>query len=206
MADISTKCGQCGQETSVSEYVDPDMAVCRGCGAKLVVPRAMTSGPRPPPAKKEPAPKAAVLERVTVTAAQAVAKRQKRVRNKNKIIAWSPSGVTILIMFFVLTGILCTLRYAVLRGSDLDLFVQTGLFIMLVAYLTVVADGFHDSIMNGLLCLVVPFYFVYYLYTQCDSWILRLLVGILIPTFGLNALLLAWEGAMGIVEMMKRTM
>jgi len=183
------------------------MAACRKCGEKLDIPTAMVTGPRPPPPKKEPARREiSQLELATMTASKAVATRQKRVRKKHRIIAWSPSSVTILIMFFVITGILCLLRYVILGNADLDIFVKAGLFMMLVGYLTVVVDGFGDSIMNGLLCLVVPFYFLYYLYSECDSWALRLLVGVLVPPFAPNAVMACYGGVMSVVGMMKSSM
>lgn len=193
MADIVVKCAQCGEETALSEYVDPDLATCRSCGRKLNVPRIELAGPKPPPqrekAKEGPSP----LERTTVTAFRAANARRARVHKRRRIISWTPSVLTTWLIFGIGTIALCLVKVLLLNESDRDVLIQGALIWLLLLHLAVVVDAFADNIMSGLLCLFVPFYSLFYLYTMCDSYILRLAVGVMLVPFGWDAVVRSYK-------------
>ena len=184
MADIVVKCAQCGKETSVSEYVDPDLATCGSCGEKLDIPHVELTGPRPPPQKEKPKDGPSPLERNTMTAFRVASARRARVHKRKRIISWSPSVLTTWLIFGIGAIVVCLLRFVLLKDSELELLIKGGLACLLILHFTVIVDAFADSIMTGLLCLFVPFYSFFYLYTMCDSYVLRLAVGILLLPFG----------------------
>lgn len=202
MADISVTCAHCGAETVISEYVDPNLVSCPKCGEKLSVPQAEILTPRPPPREEKAPTGPSPLERTTVAAAQASIARRARVHKRKRIISWTPSVMTTWIIFFVVTLILCALRYWLLGKSDRDVLVYGGLVCLFVLHLTVVVDAFADNIMTGLLCLIIPFYSLFYLFTMCDSFVLRIAVGVLIIPFGPDAAMLCYKSVESFIKWM----
>jgi len=185
MADILVTCAHCGAKTAVSEYVDPDMAACGACGEKLNVPRAevfVPAAPPPRPTSKE----APLLERTTTSMEASIRKRRKRIHERMKITAWSPSPMTIWIIFIVGSLTLGITRYVILPSHHgaLETVKHFGPIVLLILHLTVCVDAFAENVMNGVIALFVPGYSLFYLYTQCDSYILRLAVGIMVVPCG----------------------
>jgi len=76
---------------------------------------------------------------------------------------------------------------------------------MAVLHLTVVVDAFSDNIMTGLLCLFIPFYSIFYLYSQCDSYVLRLAVGVLLAPFGWDGVARVYGLINGLLEMLRNS-
>jgi len=204
MADILVTCEQCGAETAVSEYVDPALATCRACGEKLNVPYAEMNAPRPPPQHQQEKPQTGPnpLERSTVAAANVAKARRSRVRKRKRVISWSPSVFTIWIIFVVGTLLLCLLRYWLFQESDRKVLIHGGLVCMFVLHMTVVVDAFAEDILTGVLCLIVPGYSLFYLFTMCDSYILRLGVGVLMIPFGMDAVKLCYESVDAFIKWM----
>ncbi|MEI6970128.1 MAG: hypothetical protein WCL44_01305 [bacterium] len=204
MADIAVRCGECGAETSISEYVDPEMAKCRACGVKLSVPNIAPAGPKPPPPREKAPEGPSPLERSTMTAFRAAHARRERVRKRKRIISWTPSLLTIWLIFIIGIILLGLLRFVLLGQSDREFIVKGALAALLVLHFTVVVDAFADNIMTGLLCLFIPFYSLFYLYTMCDSYILRLSVGILGVPFGLDAALATYKAAEWVIMSLRK--
>ena len=190
MADVIVECSHCGKKTAVSEYVDHGMAVCPACGAKLDVPRREVIGPTAPARQEPSGQKPATpspLERSTVTAFRAVSDRRKKFGRRRQIISWSPGPITLISIFILGTLILSLLRFVFLPPGDMAAFAKIGVLCLMVGHFTVVVDAFCENMMFGLLSLVLPGYSLFYLYTQCDSYVLRLAVGIMIIPFGMDA-------------------
>ena len=207
MADIVVKCDKCGIETAISEYVDPSFATCRSCGEKLNVPHTAPAGPRPPPQKKEkPRDGLSALERNTMTAFKASQTRRARVHKRRRIISWTPSVLTTWLIFIVGIVLMCLLRFWLFRGTSMEeSLISGGLVCLGILHFVVVVDAFADSIMTGVLCLFIPFYSLFYLYTMCDSFILRLAVGILLVPFGADAVVRGFKLASDLIAMLRRS-
>ncbi len=217
MADISIACPHCGQETVVSEYVDPESMACPSCGQKLALPEEVLAAR--PRAKEKPKPRVSVHgvsaedgqpvlpEEVGVTASMATgdrAKRRKRRQRKPRLAALVPSGPVLIVLFVIVTGILCMLRYSgALSGTDKEFLIKIGTGALLIGHLAVTVDAFSDNAMHGLLCLCVPCYSIYFLYAVSDSLFLRFAVGILLLPFGLDAALGTGEVIMGMIAWLR---
>jgi len=205
MADVMATCTECGAEMKVSQFADPEQVKCKECGGKLQIPeQVLRRSERYQKQQKKDADPISPLvamhrqqqqQRSTVTAAYDVSKHTMKRRAKGtRIWVWTPNKLTLLIIFIVGTGILSALRFLPFLGDeDLQAYRHFGAMAIGVAWLIVSVDAFHDNVMHGLLCIFVPFYFLYYLYSQCDSFLLRVGVGILLIPFGIDALLEWWR-------------
>ncbi len=204
MADLLLECEYCGTETSISEYVDPEAAVCSKCGELLDVPLKEIVGTDVTSDNEEDEEQTpmATMDRDLLTVDKAVKRRKrKRKRKKRTVWVWSPSMPMVLAMFVGLTGVLTTLRWAPILGpGDLAAFQKAGIACLLVGHFVCVADAFADTVMFGLLSLFVPFYSLVYLYTQCDSFIMRVVMGALVLAFGIDTSLLVYAWACGFIE------
>jgi hypothetical protein len=203
MADITLRCPNCGENTTVSEYIDPSMAECRSCGQALEVPFAELLSPQKAPQEEKSAQSSqrgvlASKPSAAVTADSVVGIRdRKRRRKRKKLLVWTPNRRTVWIIFFSLTAVLALLRFVVF--SDLDsmdgkVFKSFGILAMLVMHMTVVVDGFRDNVMHGLLCLFVPFYSIYFVFLHSDSFLLRIMIAALGLVFGLDTTLFLYHG------------
>jgi|APCry1669188910_1035180.scaffolds.fasta_scaffold86951_1 hypothetical protein len=205
MADIVVTCAECGTKTAISEYVDPALAACHICGRKLEVPHMEPTGPRPPPPKSKPVAQPLDMGSMTVSRATSDRRLRAHARTRRRLISWSPSVLSTWLIFVIGTAVLCLLRFVLLKGSDRDLFINGALICMAVLHLTVVVDAFSDNIMTGLLCLFIPFYSIFYLYSQCDSYVLRLAVGVLLAPFGWDGVARVYGLINGLLEMLRNS-
>jgi len=197
MADIVLKCRQCAKETAVSEYVEADAIPCRSCGKLLKLP-ARASAPQAPRAKEpeKAAAPASVLpaERSTMTAFRAVEERSKKRKKRRAVWTWTPNSALLLAIFIAGTLILSLFRYTgILADSDKDIYIKFGMFALLVGHLTICVDAFNDNIMQGVLCLFVPFYSIYYLFAETDSFLLRVIIGIFLLPFSPDYVVMAYN-------------
>ena len=198
MGDLIVTCSHCGEETTVSEYVDPDMARCRACEEKLEIPRASMSGPRARGEKKKQKKKrrrvaieGKPVEQGVATVFQTVSARNTRRKQKRrKVLVWTPNKLTLILIFVFATGILSFVRYSgALSDEGLTKYRLFGVYALGVMYVAVIVDAFNDSMMHGMLSIfVAPFYGLWFLYSACDSFLLRLIVSILLIPFGLDTL------------------
>ncbi len=196
MADLVLSCTECGEETIVSQYVDPASAMCRVCGAALEIPAGFVETPRAAMEKQKKKKKRISPgsqtdkifpgERSNVTVFEAMAdQRERRLKRQKRRIVWSPNNATLIAMFVIGAGSLGLLRYGpVLGEADLAILKKAGIFTVFVVHMTVIVDAFRDNPMHGLLCTFVPFYSLYYVFWICDAYLLRVLVGVLGVPFG----------------------
>jgi len=88
------------------------------------------------------------------------------------------------IVFVLLGGAMGYLRYGHgLPPEYVDLFATYGPWIVIAIHVGVVLMAFSDSVFQGILCLLIPFYSLYYLFLVSDAFMIRavaagLLVGI----------------------------
>ncbi len=213
MADIDVTCANCGENVTISEYVDADLATCNVCGEKL-----FAAKDEPTPKKGRNAGGKVVVSKATLhevpraakdatmnmpdesvftvaDAANARAKRRKK-RKKVQIGQFVPGIGVILGFVVVISAGLTFLRFGnALSESDVDTFKQIGVCVLGFAHMAVMVDAFKDNAMYGLLCMFIPFYSLGYLYTKCDSLMLRAFVGMLLVPFLMDASLFALDFA-----------
>lgn len=212
MADLVLACSECGEETVVSQYVDPGSAACRVCGAALEIPAGFVEAPRAAREKQKKKKKKQIStgsqtdkiftgERSTVTVFEAMTEqRKRRLKRQKKRLMWSPNGATLIAIFIVGAGILSFLRFGpVLVEDDLKWLKRVGMFAVFVVHMTVIVDAFRDNPMHGLLCSFVPFYSLYYVFWICDAYLLRVLVGVLGVPFGTDFVLAIVNQVMALI-------
>jgi len=88
------------------------------------------------------------------------------------------------IVFVLIGGAMGYLRYGnYLPPDQLALFAKYGPWIVIAIHVIVTLMAFSDTVFQGILCLLIPFYSFYYLFFVSDAFMIRavaagLLVGI----------------------------
>jgi len=181
MPDIEITCSKCGNVVTVSEFADADGMVCHLCGEPLHKPQLMSLEPRPltrrlkinwnqplntpadetsAPVETNPAPAGAVREEGA---------RPRKIRMSRPVGSW--------LLFLLLGGFMYYWRYQVgLSDSQIEQVRFFGPIIVLAFQVLISVRAFADSVFQGILCLIVPFYSLYYLLMVCDSYLLRAVV------------------------------
>ena len=212
MADIIITCQNCGNAIPVSEFVDVNLLVCMKCKSKVTVPDreaepvpvthklklAVEKPPEPlpqpvttPVSNKKSKTQAKPLQPNGVS--QYLPKAKKRAQKRRatvfeaKVLPW--------LLFFILTVILCWLRYmpGALPADILKTFTSAGVLALLFFHITIICYAFGDDAFYGILCLIIPGYSLYYLYIQADQMILRSVMGALMVAFGWDAVITTQE-------------
>lgn len=109
---------------------------------------------------------------------------KKRIRARKvsafevKVLPW--------ILFFALLLIFGWMRYipGALAPDILPLFIQGGVWALLLLHLAVICLAFSDDSFCGILCVIIPGYSIYYMFIQADQMLLRGLVAALMIVFG----------------------
>lgn len=170
MADVQITCSQCGAQTVLSEFVAEEARRCRQCGAALSLPQKGDAGLRlrPVPAP-EPRPAPSPQAETTQSVLAAVHKARSRIRRRRAWVFW--------LAFAVSVGLLLGSQYWVSRGSApewLDRGYEVGRNVVAgLALFGVVAVAFRESTLQGLLCLLLPPYALYYAATRLEYDTLR---------------------------------
>ena len=182
MADILVKCNACGMENKVSEYASSGAVVCASCGAPLNVPAGKTTS-RLQVRTIDAHQRATLTDRkpVTTTAedqsrARSAAKAEEvlqgvhRIREKVK----KPHSIWGWLIFLVLAGILIGAQYVMKDYPQVAQYypITRDVAAVLVSVLVMLV-AFQDGTGQGLLCLFVPFYILYYAFVRLDSYWIR---------------------------------
>ncbi|MBM4142316.1 MAG: hypothetical protein FJ225_01790 [Lentisphaerae bacterium] len=198
MGHVQIRCTNCGKTASLPADAHADALLCHGCGAKLTrahIPKVsgrlrLKEVPRTAPAEASPGKRPAKRrqrEAATEILSQPdiiKAAREDAARRLSKPrLRWSGAlGGWVL---FIALGSICGLaRYAGLLSREyLEYIPRVGPLALLALHLLILLKAFSDSIFQGVLCLLVPFYSLYYLLAVSDDFVLRgivagLLVGI----------------------------
>ncbi len=197
MSDVTLKCAHCGRQVVVSEFVDPESLKCPGCGEKLPFARRRDTRSTPTlVSKRHYAEQDATQdEQADVAVRRRRRKRRGRAPAIFRIAQFQFSEYALSwVVFLVLTPILVRLRFGgVLTGESLDACKSFGMIGLGVIYLIVLLDAFRDEMFQGLLCLFIPPYTVYYLFFMSDSFSLRALLGAFVLSFGYDTYM--WSSA-----------
>lgn len=179
MGDIGLKCTACGREFKVSEFIAQEQVSCPGCAAPVPVVRPESNQPRlqlkeemqpvePEKARAEPAPKDS--RGLAEGEGQRLLEEIHRTPPPSRIPAWLATWVGFLVVGGVLIGLQYLLREGYPQGSY---YLQVRNSVGILIYLLTLLAAFNDSSMQGLLCLVVPPYLVYYVLVRTESRLLR---------------------------------
>lgn len=95
-----------------------------------------------------------------------------------KVLPW--------LVFFILLLVFGWLRHVpgVLAPDIHAMFIQGGVWSLLLLHVSIICLAFGDDAFSGILCFIIPGYSVYYLFTQADQILLKGLVAALMIVFG----------------------
>ena len=195
MADVDIQCLSCGNQITVSDVVDISKLKCRACGGEFL----RTNGQ--PASVSAAEDKRRTLMRksggapaVSVAAAAPQQSQAESPQAEINRLAWdklnNPEGQAEVqrqsnkmysaltwkawVAFFITAVVAGGLRYSGLIPSTI--LEQAAIYeaiAMLVFYVIIVLKAFQDSVFQGILCLLLPPYAFYYLFSASDDFYLR---------------------------------
>jgi len=207
VADIEITCPNCATVTTISEFVDDAKLQCRSCGAHLEKPGALAQAAKCEGTPVSPPPPTQSGLRLAKRQREYTAPPTDEGDNALKAIVEAPAtqGQTVPLelrpeikddtrrinhaaiaaaLFVVLGGAMGYLRYGNILPEDiLALTVEYSWIAFVAFHAMIVLKAMTDNIMQGILCLLVPGYSLFYIFTISDDFYLRaalagLLVGI----------------------------
>jgi ribosomal protein S27E len=184
MADIDIKCGKCGTVITVSEFADQSNLVCHKCGEPL-------KKPDVPAVKTKPSvKKLSVAEQPAATAVDATSQEPTGWQvSQEALKASRPRGkglpthlIWSLLLFLVLGSVMAYLRFCDgYLAKNIPLIRTYGPITIITFHILILLKAFKDSVFQGILCLLIPLYSFYYLFTVSDDFYMRSVVaGILV--------------------------
>ncbi len=190
VADIVIKCAACGTENKVSEYASAEMLVCIGCHHSLQLPEPVKNPGRLKMRKIE----THQADRLTGQVADRSADEKIRIESaaasaavlgdvhKVRETVKRPHAFWSYLTFLIVCGTLVGLQYMMKERPDLMQTYQwarLGFGVLGAVLLLIVA--FQDSTLQGLLCLFVFPYTLYYAAVRLEIyWIQGIFVGVVI--------------------------
>jgi len=173
MADIQVECPGCGKPVTVSEFVDLNQLTCRSCGAPFrgatgeEIPEVAESETQESPVVSHPPPPEDTVPNTVIARVQRG--RPTRFRMTHSMMSW--------ILLAVLGLIALYIRFGGWLNTDHIAWIESyGPIILLAIHVYVVFKAFRDSVFQGVLCLLVPFYSIYYALVLCYDYTARALI------------------------------
>jgi len=225
MADVDIQCLSCGNQITVSDVVDIAKLKCRACGGEFLRSNgeALTSNPVADEKRRSLMRKSGPAPAVNVAAAQEASPESPKAEINR--LAWeklnNPAGQAEVqrqskrmysaltwkawVVFFVVAIIAAVLRYSGLVPKSIleqaAIYEAVAVFVM---YLIISLKAFQDSVFQGILCVLLPPYSLYYLFSASDDFYLRaVMAGVLIGV-GQDAGLLFHEWSLTGIEAVNR--
>lgn len=209
MADVNVHCDKCGSTVTVSEFVDFESMYCRRCGEKLTrgtddsaksrlrirsqQPEAAPAKPAARRGRRKPAPQPQEPEDQAPPAdpradrqylpggQHASATYKRKMRMTHMAASW--------ILFVVLAAAMYLLRYTDTVASPwIDQVFAFGPYLLIALHIIILLQAFADSVFQGILCLLIPLYSLYYLFMVSDNFYLRAVVAGLLVGIGQDSM------------------
>ena len=188
MSDVLLVCGRCKRECKVSEFASPDTLCCPDCKTLLQLPekvqvtklRMRNAGePGSTDGQTTTSPSTIItnLTGAPVTEATPSTAQTPLVINdvhkiRQKVKGQSPLWG--LLIFVVLGGALIGWQYYVGENpGSIRPYLLTRLILFAAVQLVVILLAFDDGLGQGILCLLLPFYFLYYIFVRMENVTLR---------------------------------
>jgi len=86
-------------------------------------------------------------------------------------------------------AVLSYVRFFGNSGANEETIKSLGMAAVALCYAAIIAMALRDNMFDGLLCIVIPFYPFYYLFTVSGAVMMRALVGALLVSFGYDCAL-----------------
>lgn len=183
MADIQLKCAQCGKETTVSEFASVESLACPACGAALSLPErgAETAALKIRLQERESKTGLTGQEMdVDVLARAVAAKETDSVLgevHKARTQLQKSTGLWLWVVLLLVGGGLIGWQYAVAEGLGPDWLTDSYPVVRSVvsglATVIVLVVAFYEGWVQGVLCLLLPFYILYYSIVRMEFNLVR---------------------------------
>jgi hypothetical protein len=190
VADIVLKCVACGRENKVSEYASSEALVCASCHHALDIPEPEKTSGKLQMRKLESQQAETLtgeakdnvveekIRRESSVASAAVLGDVHKARGKVKRphVFWS------YLSFLIVCGTLVGLQYMMKQRPDLmETYEWARIGFSVIATILLLAVAFQDSTFQGLLCLFVLPYAIYYAAVRLESyWIQGIFMGVIV--------------------------
>lgn len=198
MADVEVLCEQCGSPVILSEYAAMDTISCRGCGAPL---RARPSSPtdsvaerlrlkqtEPPPDAEEGGDATAQPGEESEESTWRFDRYIEQSRGTIKTEAKQTGVIWSWVCFLVLAAAMASIRFLnILPPVYVDMMKVYGPYVAAILHIIVLLMAFKDTIFQGILCLLIPGYSVFYLFLVSDNFWARALIGGLLVGIGFDS-------------------
>ena len=198
MSDVEIKCEECGAPVTLSEYAAVDTISCRSCGAPL---RARPSAPtdsvheqlqlkqeeRVPEPDEEMTPAIPTddeAEESTWRFDRYIQRSRGNIKTETKQsgVIWS------WLCFVVLAVVMASIRFLnIVPPESVDLLLIYGQYEALFKHVTIILMAFKDTVFQGILCLLIPGYSVFYLFFVSDNFWARALFGGVLVGIGFDS-------------------
>jgi hypothetical protein len=190
VADIVLKCAACGRENKVSEYASSEALVCASCHHALDIPAVETKSGRLHMRKLESQQAETLtgaardnvdeekIRRESSIASAAVLSdvHKARVKVKNPHAFWS------YLTFLIVCGTLVGLQYMMKQRPELmEAYEWARIGFSAIATVLLLVVAFQDSTFQGLLCIFVLPYAIYYAAVRLEVyWIQGVFMGVIV--------------------------
>jgi len=187
MADVDIKCTGCGRVVTISEFASPDTLVCSECGQKLQKPQTLAMDDEaaiPKLRLRDPQDKSSDDEsgQVKLNPLEEARLHPHKVKSR-------PSSALVSWLLFLLLGTgMWYLRYGnVLSGHVLSLLKEYGPYSVIAIHAYIILLAMKDSLLQGTLCLFVPFYSLFYVFSVADNFYARAVIAAILVGVGLDS-------------------
>jgi hypothetical protein len=180
MPDVTITCPSCGKTITVSEFVDLSKLVCRACGCRFAASDSETLEEDNDATQEERSHPEPVVTTTTPAQVVVIAKVKPRPR---KLFRWTYQLKCWFV--FACVGIVSlVLRYGGLLGSNaLEVLIEYGPLAVFAFHFYITFRAFRESVLAGILCLLVPFYSLYYAFWSFEDYMFRaVFAGMLVGT------------------------
>ena len=222
MADINLTCPSCGKTRVVSEFTDRSQLKCKHCGAafgpaspdeeaaraaetarpglKVALRRTQSNagtpasaGTAPVEARPMPVPQKDGPTNLRDRAVRPELRKERRPISH----AWIAAAI-----FVLFGGAMWYLRYrAALPARYLNFSVEYAWLVVIGIHVAIVLRAMAESIFQGILCLLIPGYSLYYLFAVTDAFYMRAIVAGVLVGIGQDAVLRMNEHAIHVTSL-----
>jgi hypothetical protein len=192
MADVEVKCEQCGAPVILSEYAAIATISCRACGAPL---RAQPSSPtdnvqerlklrqqeRTPEPGEELTP-AGPTDSETGESTWRFDRYIQQSRENIQTEAKQTGVIWSWVCFLLIAMLMASIRFLyILPDTYLEMLKLYGPYVALAMHVAIILMAFKDTVFQGILCLLIPGYSVFYLFLVSDNfWVRAVFGGVLV--------------------------
>jgi DNA-directed RNA polymerase subunit RPC12/RpoP len=182
MADIQLRCAQCGKEITVSEFASAEALTCPACGQALALPERSKPAPltiRPMSRESKTALTGGEMD-LDVLARAVAGKETESVLgevHKARTAVKKSTTIWLFIALLIVGGGLVGWQYALAEdigpGALSQWYATVRSAVAGLGALLVLLVAFYESPWQGLFCLLLPFYILYYAVVRMEYNLVR---------------------------------